>query len=147
MRSASRPRLELPRTYKIRVRDKSTDHMPRMRGEEKIPECEGAIFEKRKLRALLARSKRIEATIWLGKEGVSAALLSQIENQLKARELVKVKTQRSALQEVRTSDLAEKVAGFTSSTLVEIIGHTFTLYRRRESRSTQRNSSRKQTSQ
>lgn len=147
MRSVSRSRRELPRTYKVRVRDNSADHMPRMRSEEKIPEREGAVFEKRKLRALLARSKRIEATIWLGKEGVSAALLSQIENQLKTRELVKVKIQRSALQDIRTSDLAEKVAGLTSSTLVEIIGHTFTLYRRRENRSTRRNSRRKQPSQ
>lgn len=53
-------------------------------------------------------------------------------NQLKARELVKVKVQKSALAETETTDLAEKVASSTDSTLVEVMGHTFSLYKRPE---------------
>ena len=72
-----------------------------------------------------------EPTVWLGKEGASEALLSQVENQLKTRELVKVKIQRAALREVETDDFAAKVAGATGSTVVEIIGHTFSVYKKR----------------
>jgi len=87
---------------------------------------------------LRSRSRRTEATIWIGKEGTTEALVSQVQNQLKTRELVKVKIHRSALQEVNASELAQQVAASSSSTLVEIMGHTFTLYKKRESQAAQR---------
>jgi RNA-binding protein len=107
--------------------------------KEEIPNSEGTAFENRKLKGLRSRSRRTEASIWIGKEGASKALVSQVENQLKIRELVKVKVQRSALQEVAANDFAKRVAASTGSTLVEIIGHTFTLYKKRENRAAQRN--------
>jgi RNA-binding protein YhbY len=58
--------------------------------------------------------------------------MKQVATQLKTRELVKLKVQKSALTETETSAVAEKVATSTRSTLVEVIGHTFTLYKRRE---------------
>ena len=103
-----------------------------MWNKEEIPNSEGAAFEKRKLRGLRSRSRRTEATIWIGKEGASEALVSQVENQLKSRELVKVKIHRSALEEVDADDFAESVVASTDSTLVEVMGHTFTLYKKRE---------------
>jgi len=106
--------------------------MPRLRNKEEIPNSEGTPFEKRKLRGLLSRSRRTEATIWIGKEGVSERLLSQVENQLKTRELVKVKIHRSALEEVEPDVMASRVAAATNSTLVELLGHTFSLYKKRE---------------
>jgi RNA-binding protein YhbY len=60
------------------------------------------------------------------------ALLKHVENQLKSRELVKVKIQKSALNEMETTGFAERVATSTGSTLVEVIGQTFTLYKRRK---------------
>jgi RNA-binding protein len=103
-----------------------------LRSKEEIPNNEGTAFEKGKLRGLQLRSRRTEATIWIGKEGASEALVAQVENQLKTRELVKVKIQRSALQEVETSEFAKKLSSSTHSTLVEVMGHTFTLYKKRE---------------
>ena len=58
--------------------------------------------------------------------------MKQVENQLKSRELVKVKIQKSALSETGMTDFAEKVVASTGSTLVEVLGHTFTVYKRRE---------------
>jgi putative YhbY family RNA-binding protein len=102
-----------------------------MWSKEKIPNSEGTPFEKSKLRGLKSRSRRTEATVWIGKEGASEALVSQVENQLKSRELVKVKIQRAALREVETNDFAAKVAASTGSTLIETMGHTFTVYKKR----------------
>ena len=59
--------------------------------------------------------------------------MKQVATQLKTRELVKLKVQKSALTETETSAVAEKVAMSTGSTFVEVMGHTFTLYKRRES--------------
>lgn len=53
-------------------------------------------------------------------------------NQLKARELTKIKVQKSALTETETTQVASKVAASTGSTLIDVMGHTFTLYKRRE---------------
>lgn len=58
--------------------------------------------------------------------------MKHVANQLKTRELVKVKLQKSALKDTDTSSVAERVASSTGSTLVEVMGHTFTLYKRRE---------------
>lgn len=58
--------------------------------------------------------------------------MKQVATQLKTRELVKLKVQKSALTETETSAVAEKVAMSTGSTLVEVMGHTFALYKRRE---------------
>ncbi len=84
------------------------------------------------MRRLQSKSRNMDPTIWIGKEGASEALMKQVENQLKTRELVKVKIQKSALSETGTTDVAEKVVASTSSTLVEVLGHTFTVYKRKE---------------
>lgn len=58
--------------------------------------------------------------------------MKQVASQLKTRELVKVKVHKSALTETETAAVAEGVAASTGSTLVEVMGHTFTLYKRKE---------------
>jgi putative YhbY family RNA-binding protein len=129
---------ELPRQNKIGVWNHRINYMLGMWGQKEISNSEGTPFEKKKLRRLKSQSRKTEPTVWIGKEGASEALVSQIENQLKSRELVKVKIQRSALSEVEASDLAAKVASSTSSTLVEVMGHTFTVYKKHENPIAQR---------
>lgn len=102
--------------------------------DEEIPHSEGATFDKKKLRRLQSRSRRTDATVWIGKDGVTKELLKHVENQLKTRELVKVKLQKSALNETITPHVAEKVASSTDATLVEVMGHTFTIYKRKEAK-------------
>jgi len=113
-------------------RDDGINYMPGLWAKEKIPDSEGTTFEKRKLRRLQTRSRVTEPTVWVGKDGASEELVKQVANQLKARELVKVKIHKSALAEVEVSGIAEKIAASTRSDLVEILGHTFTVYKRRE---------------
>ena len=84
------------------------------------------------MRRLQSKSRETNPTIWVGKEGVSTELLKHVANQLKSRELVKVKVQKSALVETETATVAGRVASSTGSTLVEVMGHTFTLYKRQE---------------
>lgn len=76
--------------------------------------------------------------MWIGKQGPSDELTKQVLGQLKSRELVKLKVHKSALTASETSAVAERVAALTGSTLVEVMGHTFTLFKRRESSSGKR---------
>ena len=103
-----------------------------MWNQEAISNSEGTAFEKKRMRSLQVRSRHTDATIWIGKEGTTEDLLNHVRSQLKARELVKVKVQRSALEETHTDDLAKNVAASTGATLVEVMGHTFSLYKKRE---------------
>lgn len=117
---------------KVGIWDNGLNYMPGLRNKEEISNSEGTAFEKKRLRRLQSRSRKMDPTIWIGKEGASEALMKQVENQLKSRELVKVKIQKSALSETGMTDFAEKVVASTGSTLVEVLGHTFTVYKRRE---------------
>jgi len=99
--------------------------------KEKISNCEGATFEKNRLRGLKARSRVTEPTIWIGKEGPSQMLIQQVKVQLGSRELVKLKLQKSALTGSETENMAETISKATNSTLIDIIGHTFTLYKKK----------------
>jgi RNA-binding protein len=100
--------------------------------KETLSDSEGTTIEKKKLRALQSRSREMDATIWIGKEGVTDDLLKHVFNQLKVRQLVKIKVHKSALTETETMDLAQRVSHSTESILVETMGHTFTVYKRRQ---------------
>ena len=123
---------ELSSQDKIGIWDNGLNYLPGLRNKEEIPNSEGATFEKKRLRRLQSRSRKMDPTIWIGKEGASEALMKQVVNQLKSRELVKLKIQKAALSETGTTDLAERVVASTGSTLVEVMGHTFTVYKRKE---------------
>ena len=71
-------------------------------------------------------------TIWVGKNQVSPKLLEEIGRQLDDREIVKIKILKSAIREGKASELASMVAKQTNAILIEVRGHTFVLYKRRQ---------------
>jgi len=80
---------------------------------------------------LKIRSRVTEPTIWVGKEGVTQRLLEQVEKQLESRQLVKLKVQKSTATKSETINVAKEVSTATESTIVDVIGHTFTLYKKK----------------
>lgn len=128
----------MPSENKTRNGNNCVNYMFGVWREEAISNSEGTTFEKRRLRRLQTKSRVTEPTIWIGKEGASEQLVGHVLDQLKSRELVKLKLQRSALAKSETVALAEKIAASTGSTLVDVMGHTFTLYKKRESTKTMR---------
>ncbi len=73
-----------------------------------------------------------KATVRIGKEGATAQLINEINSQLKQREMIKAKILKTALKEEKAKDIATKVATQTGSTLIEVRGHTFMLYKPRK---------------
>ena len=71
-------------------------------------------------------------TAWIGKDGLTPGLSNQIDKQLEKNRMVKVKILRTALQNVTARVIATKTAEQTCSSLVEVRGHVFILYRRRK---------------
>ena len=82
-----------------------------------------------KERSLLKKeASKMQPIIHIGKDGMSDNIVTQADDALKARELVKGKIQQPSLEDVRES--AEYLAEKTNSEVVITIGSTFVLYRR-----------------
>jgi RNA-binding protein len=98
-------------------------HTHKMQGENVItPKM------KRRIKQELSAEK---PTVWVGKEGATPQILNEISRQLDKKEIVKAKIQRSALKDEEAKSVASKIAQQTCSSLIEVRGHTFLLYKRR----------------
>lgn len=79
---------------------------------------------KKQLRAM---GQSLPVLVQIGKEGLSGALVQNLNEQLEAHELVKVGLLKTAPEEVR--EAAIDCAGATHADVVHMIGRTFLLYR------------------
>jgi len=71
-------------------------------------------------------------TIWVGKDGLTAQSVAEINKQLQQNKMVKVRILPAAMQELNTAEsIAAKAAKETEAALVEVRGHVFILYRKR----------------
>lgn len=68
-------------------------------------------------------------TIWVGKSGISNALLKEVEKQLDKRKMVKIRILQSAIGEYNAKQIASQIATQSQALLVEVRGHTFMLYK------------------
>jgi RNA-binding protein len=68
-------------------------------------------------------------TVWIGKEGITIQIITEIKKQLDAREIIKAKIQKNALRDEGTENIAIKISQQSGSELVEVRGHTFILYK------------------
>ncbi len=84
---------------------------------------------KRHVRHVLKEEK---PTIHVGKGGFTPQSAAEINKQLEQNKQVKVKILKSALQTDTAKVIATKAAEQTSSSLVEVRGHVFILYRKRK---------------
>ena len=77
---------------------------------------------------LRATANKLEATLQVGKNGVSPEAVAALDEALEARELVKV----SVLQNSGESpaDAAEKLAGRARAEVVSVVGRKAVLYRK-----------------
>jgi RNA-binding protein len=82
--------------------------------------------QRRYLRAL---GQRLAATLHVGHEGVSDAVVQQADALLEAHELIKVRVGDNAPEDRHAT--AEDLARRTHSDLAQVLGRTVLLYRRR----------------
>lgn len=78
-------------------------------------------------RALRAQGNRLQAEIWIGKEGISEGTLKTLDNSFNTKELVKIKLQESC--PLDKAEAAGILCRKGNADLVQIIGNTILLYR------------------
>jgi RNA-binding protein YhbY len=71
-------------------------------------------------------------TIWIGKEGLTTQLTTEVEKQLQKNKMVKIRILPTALTDANTAQvIATQTAIQTEASLVEVRGHVFILFRKR----------------
>ena len=83
--------------------------------------------QRRHLRAL---GHHLSAVVQVGHEGLSDAVVQQARAQLEAHELIKVRVGESS--PLSRHDAADQLATLTGSSLAQVLGRTFLLYKPRE---------------
>ena len=76
---------------------------------------------------LRSEAHHLDPQLHVGKEGLSATLITSLDDILRTRELVKVKLGKNA--DVKPKDAAASLALATKSEVVQVIGRTATFYR------------------
>ncbi len=77
--------------------------------------------------ALRADAHHLSPTVHVGKEGLSASLITSLDDTLRTHELVKVKLGKTV--DVKSKDAAGALALATKSEVIQVIGRTATFYR------------------
>jgi RNA-binding protein len=78
--------------------------------------------------ALRAEVNRLPATVHVGQQGLTGALMKSLEDALRTRELVKVQLGKQT--ELSAKDAAQQLASATGAEVIQVIGKTTTLYRK-----------------
>jgi len=87
----------------------------------------------KKRRLLRSAGQKLRATCIVGKAGVTRAVIGNVDRQLSARELVKVRIPPGPADE--REQLAKQLAGAANAAYVATLGRTVLLYRPAEARS------------
>lgn len=82
----------------------------------------------RELRQLKAAAQHLDPVVFVGKQGVTPAVLQSVEHALAKQALIKV---RFVAGKSHRHELAATVAERTGSHLVTVVGHVAVLYRPR----------------
>ena len=79
-------------------------------------------------RELKRRAHDLDVTVWVGKSGLGA-VVDELDDQLDATDLVKVKFLRAARAEGSADDLAGDLADRIDATVIDVRGHTAVFHR------------------
>ena len=79
--------------------------------------------------ALRAKANPLEPIFQIGKEGVSENLISQIDDALDARELLKVRVHLETAPET-PREFADRLAAALSAEVIQVIGGVIVIYRK-----------------
>lgn len=78
-------------------------------------------------RALKAGGNLLKPEVWIGKEGITAGTITNIENSFNTKELVKIKIHDSC--PLGKKEVEQIICDKTSTELVQSIGRTLLFYR------------------
>jgi len=82
-------------------------------------------MDKKRMRELRARAQSLDATVYLGKDGISGSVRAEVLSQLNNKKLVKIRLLQGC--EGDRHERAEELARACDAVLVEVRGRTVVL--------------------
>ncbi len=82
-----------------------------------------------KIKSLKTQAHALKPVVWLGQQGLTDAVMAEVEVALSAHELIKIKIPGQD-REARKAAVAD-IAARSKAELIQIVGHVATLYRKR----------------
>lgn len=77
---------------------------------------------------LRSRANDMETILQVGKEGIGATLLKQVDDALTAREMIKIRVLNN--QEMTSRQIADEISAQVECDVVQVIGTRIVLFRR-----------------
>jgi len=71
---------------------------------------------------LKAKSTEIDATIWIGKNGLTDSVVRELKDQLKSKRFVKVKILKNAVEGIPRNRIARELEEHSGAKLLEVKG-------------------------
>ena len=108
---------------------KSSIIINRPKNEEEAPSgAKNTMLTGKQRSYLKSLAQKEDATVFIGKEGLTQNVIKEMDNYLEAHELVKVKIQEGS--ELDPKETANGLLETLNAEFVQAIGRKFTLYRR-----------------
>lgn len=79
---------------------------------------------------LRKKGRFLQATLHIGKNGVTDALISEIEKTIKKKKLVKIKMNKGSLEGRDKKEIAKEIVQKTGSELIDFIGFNIVIYKK-----------------
>ena len=74
------------------------------------------------IQKLKAQATEIDATIWVGRNGLTDSVVRELKDQLKSKRLVKVKILKNAVEEISRNRIARELEEHSGAKLLDIRG-------------------------
>ena len=87
----------------------------------------GEVMDKKMMAALRSQAQTMDPVVWIGRNGVTDAVVDQVSETLDSRELIKCAVQDGCPTDAR--ETGEEVAGRVGAEIVQMIGKRFVLFR------------------
>ncbi|HLC95853.1 MAG TPA: YhbY family RNA-binding protein [Candidatus Nanoarchaeia archaeon] len=76
------------------------------------------------------RASQLEPSVWIGKNGLTGAVLNEIKVALEKKECIKVKILKGALEHSKRQEIAHSIVEQSGSQLVQLVGNVIVLYKK-----------------
>ena len=67
--------------------------------------------------------------MWIGKNGVTDGVITEISRQLKRKKLVKIKFLRNFIEDKDKKEISRKLSEKTSSEIIDLVGNVLVLHK------------------
>ena len=83
-----------------------------------------------RLRELKAKAHNLKPVVRIGKNGLTATIIKEIDTHLKKRKLIKIKILKSALEKQDKKGILNEILDKTKAEMVQMVGFTISIHKK-----------------